>query len=196
MNHRALLTAGWLAMISAFVSIPLTYFSFRLDGKVDSLSTGIQIAIQIAGALLFVAITLYLKKLLNTRFRFHDTDKNIDLMIVANVVASVVIVILLYFPHLKESLELAVLVVVVFQGLVQMNFGYKLLKLQDDLDGMLKPFCYLNITTGVLIASIILIVVGVVVSAISDVMLGTIFFHMAKLVGEPDSGGADTDPQS
>lgn len=49
--------------------------------------------------------------------------------------------------------------------------------------------------TGVLIALIILIVVGVVVSSISDVMLGTIFFHMAKLAREPDSGGTDTDPQ-
>ena len=195
MNHRALITAGWLAMISAFVSIPLTYFSFRLDGKVDSLATGIQIAIQIAGALLFVAITLYLKKLLNTQFRFHDTDRNMDLMIVANVTASFVIVILLFFPHLKATLELAVLVVVVFQGLVQMNFGYRLLKLQDNLDGMLKPFCYLNMATGVLIASIIFIVVGVVVSAISDVMLGTIFFHLAKLVEVPDSGGTDTDQQ-
>ncbi|NVN91103.1 MAG: hypothetical protein HXX11_10935 [Desulfuromonadales bacterium] len=194
MTHRALIIAGWLAMISAFVTIPLTYFSFRLDGNVDPNASAIQIFIQLDGALLFVAITLYLKRLLNTRFRFHDADKNIVLMIVANLVASVLAIVALSFAQVKETLDVAALVVVVFQGIVQIQFGFKLLKLQDDLDGMLKPFCYLNIATGICIASIVLILAGVVVSAIADLMLGTIFFHVAKLVREPQSGGPDAQP--
>lgn len=194
MTHRALLTAGWLAMVSAFASIPLTFLSFRLGDNGDPAATAVQIGIQAAGALLFVAITLCLKKLLNARFGFHDADGSIDLMIVANVVAAVLAVVALRFPQLKEALEIATLVTVALQGLVQLRFGFRLLKLDDDLDGMLRPFCYLNMATGVCVASVVLIVVGVLISAISDLMLGTIFFHIAKLAREPDSSGTGTQP--
>lgn len=190
MTHRALIAAGRLAMVSAFASIPLTYFSYQLDGSADPAATGIQIGIQVVGALLFVAITLLLKKLLNARFSFHDTDRSIDLMVVANVLASGMAVVALCVAQLKETLEIAVLVTVVFQGLVQVRFGSRLLRLQDNLDGMLRPFCYLNMATGVCVASVVLIVVGVVVSSITDLMLGTIFFHIAGVVREPGSSGS------
>jgi len=192
LTYRALITAGWLAMISAFVSIPLTFVSYRLYDNADPTATTIQIAIQVAGALLFIGITLYFKKLLNSRFAFHDTDKSIVLMLVANVVASIIAIMALCFPLLKETFYFADLVILVFQGIVQMQFSYKLMKLQDDLDGMLKPFCYLNMATGICIASVVLIIVGIVVSSISDLMLGTIFFHVAKPEKEPDSSETDT----
>lgn len=178
-------------MVSAFASIPLTYFSYQLDGSAAPAATGIQIGIQVVGALLFVAITLLFRKLLNARFSFHDTDRSINLMVVANVLASGMAVVALCVPQLKETLEIAALVTVVFQGLVQVRFGSRLLRLQDNLDGMLRPFCYLNMATGVCVASVVLIVVGVVVSSITDLMLGTIFFHIAGVVREPGSSGND-----
>lgn len=192
MTYRMLKTAGWLAMASAFASIPLTYASFRLEGSGAPAADALQIAIQLAGAALFVAITLLLRRLLNARFSFHDTDRSIDLMIVANLVASGVAVALLLFPQLEETLELAPLVILLFQGMVQVRFGATLLRLQDSLDGMLRPFCYLNMATGACIASVVLVVAGVVLSAISDLMLGTIFFYMARLAREPDSRGSGT----
>lgn len=191
---RTLITAGWLAMASAFASIPLTYASFRLDGSADPVTNAIQIGIQVVGMALFVAITLLLRRLLNARFRFHDADRSIDLMIMTNVLASGMAVVALCFAPWKETLGGASLVIVVFQGIVQVRFGARLLRLQDDLDGMLRPFCYLNMATGICIASLVLIVVGVVVSAISDLMLGTIFFHLAKLEREPDSRGTGAQP--
>jgi len=192
LTYRALTIAGWLAMISAFFSIPLTYISYRLADSADSTSIGIQVLIQVAGILLYVAIAGFLKKLLNSRFTFHDTDKSIALMIVANIVAAVIAIVALCFPQTREILEVPALAVLVFQGIVQVQFGYKLFNLQDDLDRMLKPFCYLNMATGVCLASVVFLIVGVVVSSISDLMLGTIFFHMAKLAKEPDLTGMDT----
>lgn len=173
-------------MFSAFVSLPLVYYLFRLDASTDATANLIQIAIQTAGVALFVAITLYLKKLLNGQFRFHDANKYIDLMIMANVVASVLVIAAYSFTDLKETLSTAALVIEVLQGIIQVQFGLKLLKLQNNLGGMLKPFCIANIATGICIASVVLIIVGVVVSAISDLMLGTIFFHVSKSMKQPD----------
>ena len=194
MTRRTLKTAGWLAMASSCSSFPSSYASCQRDDGADPVTNAIQIGIQLVGMALFVAITLLCRRLLNARFGFHDADRSIDLMIMANVVAAIASVVALCFAPWKETLGVAALVIVVFQGIVQVRFGARLLRLQDDLDGMLRPFCYLNMATGVCIASIVLIVVGVVVSAISDLMLGTIFFHIAKLEREPDSPGTGAQP--
>lgn len=180
LTHRTLTIAGWLTMISAFASIPMAYLAFKLEGQVDSTGTLILATMQVAGTILFVAITLFLKRLLNRIFYFHDTDKSIDLMIMANVVAGAFVVGGMYIYQIKETAGIAALVIMVFQGIVQLQFGYKLLKLQNSLGGLLKPFCYLNMATGACIASIVLLLVGVVVSAISDLMLATIFFNVSK----------------
>ena len=171
-------------MISAFASIPMAYLAFKLEGSVDPAGTFILASMQLAGTILFVAITLFLKRLLSRIYSFHDTDKSIDLMIMANAVAGIFVIGGMYISQIKETAGIAALVIIVFQGIVQIQFGYKLLKLQNSLGGLLKPFSYLNMVTGVCVASIVLILVGVVVSAISDLMLATIFFNVAKQLKE------------
>jgi hypothetical protein len=104
----------------------------------------------------------------NRIFTFHDTDININLMIMANIVAGVFVAGGMYISQVKETAGIAALVLMVFQGIVQIQFGYKLLKLQNNLGGLLKPFCYLNMVSGIFVASIVLHLVGVVVSAIME----------------------------
>jgi hypothetical protein len=180
MTSRTLKIAGWLAMTSAFLTLPLVYLSFKLEGRIDLEATVSQTIIQIFGTVLFVAIILYLRKLLNSLFNFHDTDRNIDLMIVTGAVTGIISTVALYVPSLKGSVEYAVIVILIVQGIVQLQFGYKLLKLPDDLGGMLRPFCYVNMATGIFLASIVLIPMGILASAISDLMLGTIFFSVSR----------------
>ena len=192
MTHRTLLIAGWLTMVSAFASAPTAYLAFKLEGQVDPTNTLILATMQVAGTLLFVAITVFLKRFLNQIFSFHNTDKSIELMIMANVIAGVLSVAGMYIPQIKEIVSSAALVLMVFQGIVQLQFGFKLLKLQHGLGGLLKPFCFLNIATGVCIASIVLIIVGVVVSAVSDLMLATIFFNASQQLKEAELHRTET----
>ena len=182
MISRNLKIAGWLAMASAFLTIPLEYLSSRLEVRTDSEATIIQTIIQIFGTILFLAIMVYVKRFLNSLFNFHNTDKNIDLLIITGIVAGVLSVAVLYVTPLKESIGYAGIGIVIVQGVVQAQFGYKLLKLPYDLGGMLKPFCYANIATGILLATIVLVPFGIVVSALSDLMLGTIFFKISACI--------------
>jgi len=180
LTHRSMIVAGWLAMASAFITLPLAYVSFLLEGKTDPTSSLMLSIMQVFGTLLFIAIILYLKRLLNSLFQFHDTNGLMALMIVANSVAGFFVVLSLTFPQLKETMGVVATVLVIFQGVIQVQFGYRLLRLEDNLGGLLKPFCYSNMATGICIASVVLIFFGVVVSAIADLMLGTIFFQIAK----------------
>ena len=187
MTSRLLKIAGCLAMLSAFLTLPLVYVSYKLENKADLTTIIVQTVITLSGAVLFTFIVLYLMKFIHAFFKFHRVDRNLMLLIVANIVVAVLTLVAIYFTQLKESIEYAVLTVVVAQGIVQIQLGYKLLKLPNDLGGMLKPFCYANIATGVLMASIFLIPLGIVASAVSDLMLGTIFLNMGKLVQNYES---------
>lgn len=191
LSYKYLTTAGWIAMTSAFIAIPLVYLIFKLEGHADVTTLTIQALLQVFGTVLFVVITRCMKKLLNAQFSFYDTDRYIDLMIMANVGAGILALAGLFFAPLKETLSIAAMVIMVFQGIVQIQFGYILMKLQNNLGGMLKPFCYANMLTGLCVASVVLIIVGVVVSAISDLMLGTMFFNVARLVREPEQNNVD-----
>lgn len=178
-------------MISAFIALPQAYLVLKLGASEDSTAIIVQISIQLFGIILFSVITLCLKKLLNTRFSFHATDRQIELMIMANVTAGILVLIGTTLVQYRETLGIAAMVILVFQGIVQLQFGFRLLKLSDDLAGMLRPFCYANMATGICIASLVLMLVGVVVSAISDLMLATIFFNMAKLARDAGTSVAE-----
>ncbi|MDR3579962.1 MAG: hypothetical protein P4L44_08380 [Oryzomonas sp.] len=182
MISRNLKIAGWLAMASAFLTIPLEFLCSTLEARTDLEATVLQTIIQIFGTLLFLVITLYIKRLLNCIFNFRSADRTIDLMIITGIVAGVLSVAGLYVTPLKESIGYAGIGILMVQGIVQAQFGYKLFKLPYDLGGMLKPFCFANIATGILLATIVLIPFGIVVSALSDLMLGTIFFKISACV--------------
>jgi hypothetical protein len=173
-------------MASAFLTLPLVYLSVTLEGRIDATAVAVQTVIQACGTVLFIAIVLYLKRLLNTLCDFHSTDRNLGLLIVVNMVTGGLSIASLYFPAWKEALETAALALLIVQGGIQVQFGYRLLKLPDSLGGMLRPFCYANMATGILLASVVLIPLAILVSAVSDLMLGTIFFNMARTAREED----------
>ncbi|HEY5974241.1 MAG TPA: hypothetical protein VIU41_05815 [Geobacteraceae bacterium] len=184
MSATTLKTAGWLAMISAIITLPLVYLSFRLEGQSDLTAQLLETTIQVLGIVIFVAVTILLKRFLNSTFNFHLTDRLIKLMIKANIVICVMAILSLYLKTLQESLSVFIVVMVVVLGIMQTMFGYQLRRLPNDLGGMLKPYCYLNMAIGITSASVVLVPVAVVLSAIADVMLGTIFFQAARRAAE------------
>jgi hypothetical protein len=186
LTSKTLKIAGCLTMTSAFIALPLVYISFRLEGMIDLYAVVIQTIIQIAGTFLTVAILLYLKRFLNSILTFHSIDRNIDLINIAIVVTGVLSIIILFFTSLKESIGPIVIAILVMQGILQAQLGYRLLKLPNDLGGLLKPYCYINMATGILLASIVLIPLGILASAISDLMLGTIFLNMSRTTRDRD----------
>jgi hypothetical protein len=180
MTSGSLKAGGWVAMASAFLALPLAYLTFTLDGRTNSYTNEIKTFIQASGTLIFLTIFLYLKTFLNSHCSFHATDTTIALAVMANMVTGTVALGIYSFPALKESLTSLLIIIQVVQGLVLIRFGFNLLKLPDNLGGMLNPFCYANIATGILSASVILLPLSMLASAISALMLGTIFFNAAR----------------
>jgi hypothetical protein len=65
LTSNSLKISGWLAMASAFLTLPLVYLSYKLDKNTDFTSIIVQTVIEIIGISLFIAILVCLKRLLN-----------------------------------------------------------------------------------------------------------------------------------
>lgn len=181
MTPARLVVSGWLAMASALLAIPLFLLSFRLAGVDDLVARAAEAGLMVVGTSLFVYLTLTLRRILHLGYAFHDADNAIDLLIKANVVLTTVGVIGLAVPSMASSVGMFTIIAFLPLGGIQAYFGLRLMRLPADLNGLLRPYCYLNLATGICLALVITAPLALILGAIADVMLGTIFFHVAKL---------------
>ena len=177
MTKELLTKAGRLAFVNAVLTIPLFILSIML-GLQDSYGARVaQTMLMLASTLLFVYILLALRGFLNTRHGFHNTDAFISVQIWASVALTVFSMLGLLSQSLQEAGGMFALIMVVPLGIVQVVFGYRLLRLGDSLHGRLKPFCWLTMMTGFSFAVIVLIPLGFLTSAAADVFLGLILIR-------------------
>ncbi|HEY6839185.1 MAG TPA: hypothetical protein VI389_10615 [Geobacteraceae bacterium] len=181
--------AGRLAMVSALLAVPWFILTFALDEKAGEAVRLIQFIVLVVGTGLLIFLMTTLRILLRQGFAYRRADAPIVLLVTANVASALMGGTAILFPEAGRFLDIAGLALVVATGAVQILFGVRLLRLPDNLRGMLRPFCYLNIATGVLLTTVLLLPVGVVTSAIADVMLGTIFLQAAREATENETKG-------
>ena len=179
MTRKTLITAGWLAMTSAVLTIPWFILTFFLAEQKGVAAKAAEAAMLVIGTVLTVYLLVALRRLLHERYGFLQVDLPIGLLIKANIVSAAVSLIGLVFPEMESALGVFGIVMVVVVGVLQIAFGLKLRQLPDTLQGLHKPYCYLNIVTGGCLVAFILIPMGILTGAIADVMLGTIFFQAA-----------------
>ncbi len=185
MTRKHLTVAGWLAMANAALTVPWVVLTFFIAGKGGSLAKVGEGLFLVVGTVLYVYLLVTLRRLLHEKFVFYEADTVIMLLIKANIISATVVVLASAFPGLEDSLAMFGIIMVVGLGILQTIFGIRLLRLIDDLKGLHKPYCYLNILTGFCTAMIVLLPVGILTGAVADVMLGTIFFQAAAV--EPDA---------
>ena len=183
MTRRHLVTSGWLAMTSAVLTIPWFFLTVVFADRGEALFIFAQGGMLTFGTVLLVYLLITFRRLLHENYAFHAADAVIAFLVGINIAAAAVGLFELAVPSRENASEIISIVLVVAIGIMQIMFGVKLLRLSDDLKGLHKPYCYLNIITGFCLATVVLLPAGIVASAVTDIMLGTIFFQSAK---QPD----------
>ena len=172
--------AGWCSITNALIAIPSLAMSWFLDtvkGIGPKLSQAI---LTVVGLGLFLYVIFSFKKLLNSRFNFHDVDTYISLMIWGNIALAVLSLFSLGTGKLESFMETLTVAALIVFGILSIMFGTRLLRLSGNLYGLLKPFCYVTIGSGICLVTIFLLPVAITAGAIGDVILGVIFFRAAE----------------
>jgi hypothetical protein len=180
MTKEQLNLAGWLSITSALFTIPsivMSWFLESMGGTGARLSRAILTAV---GFGLFLYVISSLKKLLNSRFRFHDVDIYILLLIWGNVILCILSLLSLGSRKLEFVLGYLSMIAFIAFGILSIMFATRLLRLSGNLYGLLKPFSYTQIVSGICFITVFLSPVGIVAGAVADVILGVIFFRAAE----------------
>ncbi|HEY6872806.1 MAG TPA: hypothetical protein VI298_08790 [Geobacteraceae bacterium] len=179
MTRKRLMVTGWLAMASAMLTIPWFILTVLLGEQKGVVPKAAEAAMLVAGTVLTVYLLVALLRLLHEKYAFRQADLPIDLLIKANIVSAAVSLLGLALNQLESAVGVFAIIMVIFVGVLQIAFGVRLLRLPDSLQGLHRPYCYLNIVTGFCLVLLVLLPVGMLTGAVADVMLGTIFFQAA-----------------
>jgi ABC-type proline/glycine betaine transport system permease subunit len=179
-TKRQLDLAGWCSITNALIAIPSLAMSWFLD-TVKGIGPRLSQAIlTVVGLALFLYVIHSFRKLLNGRFKFHDVDVYISLMIWGNVVLSIIGLLSLGTEKLESFMEILTVAALIAFGILSIMFATRLLRLSENLYGLLKPFCYTQIVSGICLVTVFLLPVAILAGAIADVVLGVIFFRAAE----------------
>ena len=172
--------AGWLSITNAIFAIPSIAMSWFLDsigGAGAKLSQAILTLVSLG---LFLYVIISLRKLLNYRFQFHEVDIYISLLIWGNVILAVFSLLSLGSRGSEWFMNILSIVSFIVFGILAIMFATRLLRLPGNLHGLLKPFGYTQIVSGICFITVFLSPVGIIVGAVADAILGVIFFRAAE----------------
>lgn len=181
---RRLRLSGALAMGNALLVVPWYVISFLVANNRARWAIETEMGLLVGSTVSLVFLLLTLRSLIVGCYGFARADRLIALLIQANVILTCISMLSRLVPPLEEGSDVVGILLVVIIGGLQLLFGVRLLKLPTTLGGLLLPYCVLNMVTGVCFATVVLLPVGIVASAVSDVMLGTIFFTVSRAIDE------------
>ena len=194
---------GWLSITSAVLLFPSMLLGIILEVG----SGPVMLALLIPYVLVFglsVGLSLYalyrFKDLLNDRYQFHDVDNLITAIVILGSVMLVVAIgarVVGTFVGINVQ-DPATLIPIAFAGaaffaiiglplsILSIIFAVKLLRLRDDLGGLLKPYALTTIVAAAMFATFLLAFLGFFLDAACSVMLGLIFLRASRGTPQPE----------
>lgn len=177
-SARLYALAGWLSILHAVIIVPrvgLDHFAeaMSLSGSgIVQLITGFQVV----GELVGIYVLFMFRRLLNERHSFHQVD-SIILSLVFIYAASAILGIagLVSIPLLDVMFIRTILYFLA--SLVSIVYAVRLLRLDSDLSGLLKPYVYTTIAGRACMATVVLMQVGSLIYVVSLVVLGMILIR-------------------
>ena len=172
--------AGWCSITNALIAIPslaMSWFLETVKGIGPRLSQAI---LTVVGLGLFLYVIYSFRRLLNGRFKFHEVDIYISLMIWGNVVLAVTSLLSLGTAQLESFMEILTVAALMVFGILSIMFATRLLRLAGNLYGLLKAYCYTTILSGICLMTVFLLPLAILTGAVADIILGVIFFRAAE----------------
>jgi hypothetical protein len=171
--------AGWLCILQAVVVILPKVALDLLAGPLSLSGSGmVQLisGIQAVGDLFGIYVLVMFRNLLNERHSFHGVDTLITAMIWCYAAAAILVATELVLDA-PVAVMSAFIIVSALTSLISVVYAVRLLKLEHDLAGLLKPYSYATIVAGILGATIVLGEYGRAIYMVSLILLGMILIR-------------------
>jgi hypothetical protein len=177
-NYRP---AGWAAIGSAVVFIlafglliydDVTNVMAQRAGGAPSDLLPLVIVLDVVSKLLVIYALLRFRTLLNERYGFHAVDTLIVVLIAAGIALGIVSYLARVFPELKVPVMVMGAMLGITVGILGIVFATRLLHLNGNLNGMLKPLAYTYLAASICFAVVILAPLALALDTVATVLLG------------------------
>jgi len=170
--------AGWLSILQAVIILPKVGADFFVEYLTPSGYGILQLFIgfDVVSKLLGIYVLFIFRRLLNERHSFHKVDKLIMALIYSYAGIALIWSLDLVLNQQFNTL-IALPVLYVFSSLICIVYAIRLLKLECNLSGLLKPYVYSTIAGGVFGATIVLGEYGRPIFMVSLILLGMILIR-------------------
>ena len=186
--------AGWISIFVAIIFMPKFILSLIFEIiAYKSHSPGIYMLdafLTIPLTIAYVYLLITFRFLLNERYNFHDVDKLITISYICLIITGFITILDDVFKMLgiigQSFTPLKIILLVVFfsvfviMGIVSIIYAVKLLRLKDDLFGMLKIYVYTTIAGGVCLVSIVMLPLSLIIVVATYIIEGIIFLRAAE----------------
>jgi len=170
--------AGWLAVIEAVLTIPITAFFIYLFINESPVMNLFDSVLSVLGFFLTLFLLLTLKRVLNARFNFH----NVDILIVTILSLGFLVMFSGLIAQIDEKMKIFDKIAILFLiplGILLIVFGIRLMRLPENLYGLIKPYCYTLILSGIFWGSLVLFPLALLSDIANSIILAMVFFRAA-----------------
>lgn len=189
MERESYRLAGWSAIVSAVLFVPamglLVYNDMQHHPAFKGVATTsdllpVVITLDVASKILAIYAYLRFRDLLNRRYDFHAVDRLIPILIVVGVLTGALSYGARLFESPVPSIAMGVMTAMIM-GILGIVYSRRLLRLNGNLNGYLKPLAYTCLAGSICFLLVVLAPVALVLYRTSDVILGLAFFKGEEL---------------
>ena len=182
MDNKDFTFAGWVTIINAIATTPVLAMNIFLEAISHHLPGVNLILIMSTTIIILVNTYIYYKfrELLNSRYKFHDADNLLLIIILANVLIGLLNILGFMFPSNQMVIKIIIMILLVPFGITFIAYAVQLLKLKNELFGFLKPYAYVTMAVGVCVMTVFLFIGGVLIGVAAGIMQGLILLKSAE----------------
>ncbi len=192
MNDNPYRTAGWLS-IAAAILFPLAFVVSIIQGLIGISRfdyTGPTVGPSDILFIIFTVFTIYalimFRRMLNERYNFHEIDTLITLSIwwgilfqVVSITYRLIMIVLWPVPQLLYTLSsLGIMVVAMpIGGVIDIIIAARLLRDKGRFNEMINVLAYLNMASGICMATVVLSPLSLILMPVWWAILGMVFLR-------------------
>lgn len=181
-------TAGYLSFINAFLTLPMI---IAANIALDKGSAGLWIFALIPLSSISCVFTIYtflqFKRLLGERYDIHNLGNVITALIVCAIIINVknpitaILMVTVKDPGFVEVIDSIMgLPFFLFIGILGVIFGLRLLSINYESSGLMRIYAIMNLISSAFMVSVILILIGLLLSIPNNIILGILFLKEAE----------------
>ena len=178
----------WWAGNCSVLGVILTLPYFALSFMADTMPALKYVSLATAYAMTLLSIYPYLifKKLLIEKSHYRAASLAISLYILASII-TVLTAPLLDSENPSGFIMAASIAQLILYGALAIYLGMQLLRCEDGLFGQSKQIAYLTIAMGIALASVVLVLFGILLSLPLGIAMAKMFFRANKALAQVQS---------